>query len=933
MARKESFPAAVVSPTAPPARLEIDHPKRHASYERPSPRTPPSPKSRAVRGKGKAKQSRNRPALPESFQGENARGDIDGYNRKRSDSHELTYSPRQTRASVVDNMLLSLDQLFVNTGPASRDLRGVDPSSSAPGIYTTPLHLTSSPPRGHTVSSSISSEADYLRDEATSRGSNQPTRRHRSNSSSNFQSALGRIDSIRGGDEEKARDKGYEPQRTVGPTGSTNTRPSTRRKSSKSSGSSSLDLGQMMGNPRWQRAIERRSASFDYGHNNRPAFTFETSTLGQQPTSAALSGSFGYDHDDAAPTPTVRGGPRRDHPSPAVATFPLPSPRTLAQTLPLRRRGSKKSPATLFNRHDKGENTDIIGAKDMKGSRVHTRANSQEAAVAAVTANGFSFSQAMSSRRPSVIPTPGVTTPIKERPGFFRRVFGSSRNTTPTSQDVQSGQARPLGSISTTRTESYSGQLSHGATSSGPPQSSASGQSAPSTSKEIPPATLNKKASFFRRRKKSVSESIPLPVPPLELRPEFQPAPQVLPVEASPASSLRKVMDPYLCSPVNSSHPRGADSLGYGGSETGRSPESVVPDHSMRNSPVPPTKSDTCHVVTHDEQAAARSERDNPNANGIAPTTSKIVNESSPPDFSDKENHVIPPDSHEAAVEAKSAEPTMISSSAGSRSASDAVVAKENQPPSVKGSHSRSGSNKDLPKLPRELAPLSIRDGNVPSPNFQGPIRTSSKDWNGGNILLTPAKDSASASPKVSTPRSQRVWLHPTRSEEDLCKSSKLPHESHESIISDYKSATSKLATPEVEVSPQVLVLHEEPQAIENIPKPDDSEPTVEEGAQAKRILDGTDDVVGTASAAAWLGDAGDDRARTRKAYLELFDWQGLNILAALRNFCNRLLLKGETQQVDRILDAFSARWCVCNPNHGFKATGMCFQMGWGFIG
>jgi len=822
-------------------------------------------------------------------------------------------------------MLLSLDQLFVYTGAPGRDLSGTDPPISAPGIYTAPLQLTNSRPRGHTLSSSISSEADYLRDEATSRGSNQPTRRHRSNSSSNFQSALGRIDSIRGGDEEKAKDKGYEPRHPVGPDGSTNTRPSTRRKSSKSSGSSSLDLGQMMGNPRWQRAIERRSASFDHGYSNRPTFTFETSTPGQQPASAALSGSFAYDHDDAAPTPTVRGGPRRDHPSPAVATFPLPSPRTFAQTLPLRRRGSKKSPATLFNRHDKGENTDIIGARDMKGPRVHTRANSHEAAVAAVTANGFSFSQAMSSRRPSVIPTQGVTTPNRERPGFFRRVFGSSRNTTPTSQDVQSGQTRPLGSISTTRTESYSGQLSNGATSSGPPKSSASGQSATNTSKEIPPATLNKKASFFRRRKKSISEGIPLPIPPLEFRPEFQPAPQVLPVEASPASSLRKVMDPYLSSPVHSSHRRGANSLGYGGSETGRLPESVVPDHSMRTSQVPTTESDTCHAGTHGEQAAALSARDNPSANEAISSTSKLIDESSRPDFSDKEASCIPPDSRDAVEEAKSAEPTMNCSSAGSRSASDAMLAKENQPPSVKGSHSRTGSNKDLPKLPRELVPLSTRDGNVPSPSFQGPTRTSSRDWNGGNILLTSTKDSASASPKVSTPRSQRVWLHPTRSEEDLFKSSRLPHESHESIISDYKSATSKLATPEVEVSPQVPIVHDEPQPINDVPKPEDSEPTVEERAQAKRIFDGIDDVIDTASAAAWLGDAGDERARTRKAYLELFDWQGLNILAALRNFCNRLLLKGETQQVDRILDAFSNRWCACNPTHGFKATGVCF--------
>jgi Sec7-like guanine-nucleotide exchange factor len=37
---------------------------------------------------------------------------------------------------------------------------------------------------------------------------------------------------------------------------------------------------------------------------------------------------------------------------------------------------------------------------------------------------------------------------------------------------------------------------------------------------------------------------------------------------------------------------------------------------------------------------------------------------------------------------------------------------------------------------------------------------------------------------------------------------------------------------------------------------------------------------------------------------------------------CERLVLRGETQQVDRIMVAFSHRWCEDNPNHGFKTSG-----------
>jgi hypothetical protein len=89
---------------------------------------------------------------------------------------------------------------------------------------------------------------------------------------------------------------------------------------------------------------------------------------------------------------------------------------------------------------------------------------------------------------------------------------------------------------------------------------------------------------------------------------------------------------------------------------------------------------------------------------------------------------------------------------------------------------------------------------------------------------------------------------------------------------------------------------------------------------QAQKLFDSQDEVVGNDPAAAWLGDP--DRATIREAYMRLFNWSNMNILAALRSLCQRLVLKGETQQVDRVLDAFSTRWCDCNPSHGFKATG-----------
>ncbi|KAL1835274.1 hypothetical protein VTK73DRAFT_5850 [Phialemonium thermophilum] len=69
------------------------------------------------------------------------------------------------------------------------------------------------------------------------------------------------------------------------------------------------------------------------------------------------------------------------------------------------------------------------------------------------------------------------------------------------------------------------------------------------------------------------------------------------------------------------------------------------------------------------------------------------------------------------------------------------------------------------------------------------------------------------------------------------------------------------------------------------------------------------------------MGEEGPVRQRTLRAYMDLYDFTNLSILASLRLVCARLVLRAETQQVDRILVAFASRWCACNPNHGFKST------------
>jgi hypothetical protein len=99
-------------------------------------------------------------------------------------------------------------------------------------------------------------------------------------------------------------------------------------------------------------------------------------------------------------------------------------------------------------------------------------------------------------------------------------------------------------------------------------------------------------------------------------------------------------------------------------------------------------------------------------------------------------------------------------------------------------------------------------------------------------------------------------------------------------------------------------------------------EPTEDERQKAQKIFDGNEEFIQQEKAAAWMGEEGPIRQRTLQAYMELYDFTDLSVVHSLRQVCGRLVFRAETQQVDRILVAFSKRWCRCNPNHGFKATG-----------
>jgi hypothetical protein len=193
-------------------------------------------------------------------------------------------------------------------------------------------------------------------------------------------------------------------------------------------------------------------------------------------------------------------------------------------------------------------------------------------------------------------------------------------------------------------------------------------------------------------------------------------------------------------------------------------------------------------------------------------------------------------------------------------------------------------------------------------------------------VILTPTK-SNQPSEKEDRER-DRVWLEPSSDEEDVNPvGSKLTLpsptvRSSDSTDTPYLSATS---LPVVQIegenggAPPTPELFSAAEAIRLL---DDTAPTPDDCEKAKKIYDGNEDFIQKERAAAWMGDEGVVRSRTLIAYMKLYEFSNLNILAALRILCSKLVLKGESQQVDRILDAFAQRWCQCNPTHGFKVTG-----------
>ena len=835
------------------------------------PRTPHSSKPRSARPNPTSQRATIRPVLRETFLEDNTPVDptitqeIDCDLEDR-DVHDLSLSSKHVpRLSMFDNMLLSLDRL----SDGRSDLNDPVTSTSKGTAFNSDIDirsryntLTTSRHRGHTMSSSVSSENDVRRENIQPSAARSSGRIGRSNSNSNFSKGSKKLPIIFGEDEPSTRTRVFLAQRAVHPSERSRQKHTGHgHTSSKSSASSSIDLEQMIAGPPPAKAGagNRRSRSFDYGSNRHLVPSFKE-----------------INQIEAAPTPIIHAGP-------AARQLPLP---TSPQPTPLARKNSTKSSKSHHGRKDRSA---TLGAASGKAKAEHstdswTNFEALPPLPTHITSPGLS-STFIESR---------TTTTLRERPGFFRRMFGSGKNAPPSASIrglSDASQHDALGSLDVGRPDGLDYDHSQNPVSRLPKQvQKQPASSNVSTMKATPPTVTKKSSTFFRRRKKSAPENIPVPLP-LNL--------QDLKANAdkpSPISSLRQVMDPYLAEARQSIS--SVQSNGIIDAPQGY--------HTALSSPVGPQDPFNKQEAILGVPSEASERRARPGALPSLHIPGSKYNSSLR----------VPTGDHNLVSFLSDSSSTELSTKSSNTSPRPRADRPKTSPTNAHHSERSSRSRPDMPLSQNS----SWKNEDVHAASSVVSAATSVLSGS----LFSPATKSGQLSPeqmeldeglgtstKVSSPL-QATMPSPQASGSEL---------------SVYRSAPSTPVIVQRESS-HADKLHSPLSQVFNVSAKDHSGSlSEEERERALMIFENRHDEIEPGTAAAWLGDAGTDRERIRTAYMEVFDWTNLDILTGMRGLCDRLALKGETQQVDRILDSFSKRWCECNPNHGFKSPGKLFLL------
>ncbi|KAL1924861.1 uncharacterized protein VTP21DRAFT_4515 [Calcarisporiella thermophila] len=89
----------------------------------------------------------------------------------------------------------------------------------------------------------------------------------------------------------------------------------------------------------------------------------------------------------------------------------------------------------------------------------------------------------------------------------------------------------------------------------------------------------------------------------------------------------------------------------------------------------------------------------------------------------------------------------------------------------------------------------------------------------------------------------------------------------------------------------------------------------------AKRCFEGDEGFLRQDQVLKFLSSTKELNSRALTYYMLNFDFAGIRLDDALRRMCERLYIKGETQQIDAILAGFARRYWECNPKSIFEST------------
>ena len=820
-------------------------------------------RSRQGSGRTKPQQPSVRPVQRDTFLDENT--PVDGAEaeeyddlREDKDTHDLAFSPKHVpRASMFDNMLLSLDQISNGTMKEPAVRSGQQDSQDR-------FNLRS---RGHTLSSSVSSENDVVKENIATKSTRSAGRFGRSNSNPKLATNVERMPSIFGEDEPSVRSRVFLAQRAEPKSKIKPVRPNSK------SSESSIDLTQMMKSSRLGPPGNRRSQSFDFGSDKNKFKTL-----------VALS------QLDAAPMPIVHAGPAaRKMPAPVSPQYP-----------PVARKNSPKSSKSLHTRKDRAG---TVGAATPKQRAGDTSANIEALPPLPTHLSSPALHYNVENKSHYA----GATTP---RQGFFRRVFGSNKNTQPGQGLRQESRASGTASAASHEGERpdlkavKNASVIRTASDKRLPEEGAAVHT--SNSKSSHPTLTKKSSSFFRRRKKSLSDQAPIPLP-LNLR-ELHADPG----QPSPVTSLRQAMGQYLADGRPSTESAvSAEEESHDAEQTSRGYHTALTSPAMSQDP-----SNALDPGIHTgTETIPRPIRRAPLPNLQIPSVKKRPNLKVPP--SDRNITSFLHDDSSAEPSTRSSNPSpnpefeKPRSSASNVSAgvpaSTGQTAENSRPLSGKTSGTgtpdtiMSRKRPDTSQIGTELWKSGKSSPTVvPTSQYLADISSQ---------ISPTARSSSKASFEPPTAVSPRVGaaLDPI----------KVSNQASESDVSVYKSAPSTPLATEDQTLPTTTN-----RAVIRQPEMDENDKD-----QALRLFENRDDDIEPENAAAWLGDAGSEREKVRKAYMMLFDFTNQNILTSLRGLCDRIALKGETQQVDRLIDAFAKRWCACNSNHGFKSYDVVHTM------